>query len=83
MKKLLLLCSLLLATNTFAGVKGLELGTKDEIRTVNVITEKESFKGKSSLKVYADPEVTDSIKEKTSYHLLSSSSHLLNKYPIR
>jgi hypothetical protein len=66
MKKLLLFCSLLLATNTFAGVKGLELGTEDEIRPVNVITEKENFKGKASLKVYADPEVTDSIKEKTS-----------------
>jgi len=65
-KNLLLLLSLFLVTNAVADVRGLEQGLDDEIRLVNVITEKENFKGKASLKVYADPEVTDSIKEKTS-----------------
>lgn len=49
----------------FADVRGLEQGLEDEIRLVNVITEKENFKGKAGLKVYADPEVIDPIKEKT------------------
>lgn len=66
MKNLLLFLSLFLVTNAFADVRGLEQGLEDEIRLVNVITEKENFKGRSNLKVYADPEVTDSIKEKTS-----------------
>ena len=65
MKNLLLLLSLFLVTNAVADVRGLEQGLDDEIRLVNVITEKENFKGKLSLKVYADPEVTDSIREKT------------------
>ena len=65
MKNLLLFLSLFLVTNAFADVRGLEQGLEDEIRLVNVITEKENFKGKPSLKVYADPEVTDSIREKT------------------
>ena len=54
-----------MVTNAFADVTGLEQGLEDEIRLVNVITEKENFKGKPGLKVYADPEVTDSIREKT------------------
>ena len=65
MKNLLLFLSLFLVTNAFADVRGLEQGLEDEIRLVNVITEKENFKGKPGLKVYADPEVTDSIREKT------------------
>ena len=65
MKNLLLFLSLFLVTNAFADVTGLEQGLEDEIRLVNVITEKENFKGKLGLKVYADPEVTDSIREKT------------------
>ena len=65
MKNLLLFLSLFLVTNAFADVRGLEQGLEDEIRLDNVITEKENFKGKPSLKVYADPEVTDSIREKT------------------
>ena len=65
MKNLLFFLSLFLVTNAFADVRGLEQGLEDEIRLVNVITEKENFKGKPSLKVYADPEVTDSIREKT------------------
>lgn len=65
MKNLLLFLSLFLVTNAFADVTGLEQGLEDEIRLVNVITEKENFKGKPGLKVYADPEVTDSIREKT------------------
>ena len=65
MKTLLLFLSLFLVTNAFADVTGLEQGLEDEVRLVNVITEKENFKGKPGLKVYADPEVTDSIREKT------------------
>ena len=65
MKNLLLLLSLFLVTNAVADVRGLELGLDDEIRLVNVITEKENFKGKPGLKVYADPDVTDPIREKT------------------
>jgi len=64
-KNLLLLLSLFLVTNAVADVRGLELGLDDEIRLVNVITEKENFKGKPGLKVYADPDVTDPIREKT------------------
>ena len=65
MKNLLLFLSLFLVTNAFADVTGLEQGLEDDVRLVNVITEKENFKGKPGLKVYADPEVTDSIREKT------------------
>ncbi len=65
MKNLLLLLSLFLVTNAVADVRGLEQGLDDEIRLVNVITEKENFKGKPGLKVYADPDVTDPIREKT------------------
>jgi len=64
-KNLLLFLSLFLVTNAFADVQGLEQGLEDEIRLVNVITEKENFKGKPGLKVYADPDVTDPIREKT------------------
>ena len=65
MKNLLLLLSLFLVTNAVADVRGLEQGLDDEIRLVNVIIEKENFKGKPGLKVYADPDVTDPIREKT------------------
>ena len=65
MKNLLLFLSLFLVTNAVADVRGLEQGLDDEIRLVNVITEKENFKGKPGLKVYADPDVTDPIREKT------------------